>query len=186
MDDSQIIDLFFARSELAISELDAKYGKVCHKLAHNILDSRQDAEECVNDTYAGAWNAMPPHQPNRLAAFLGKITRNLSLNRQKQYQTVKRGQGQIALALSELEDCVPDRQDVESQMEEHRLVACIEAFLDALPRLKRQVFVRRYWYLSPVGEIAAQYGMSESRVTSMLFRLRKDLKIQLEQEGIWL
>lgn len=118
--------------------------------------------------------------------FWGKSPEICRSTGKSQYQTVKRGQGQIALALSELEDCVPDRQDVESQMEEHRLVACIEAFLDALPRLKRQVFVRRYWYLTPVGRLRAQNGMSESRVTSMLFRLRKDLKTQLEQEGIWL
>lgn len=186
MEDKRIVELYWERSEQAIAETAAKYGPYCHYISYNILHSHEDAEECVNDTYAGAWNAMPPHQPSRLATFLGKITRNLSLNRRKQYQAVKRGQGQTELALAELEECVPDGQNVESQLEERQLVACIESFLEALPQMKRKVFVRRYWYLSPVGEIAAQYGMSESKVTSMLFRLRRELKVRLEQEGILL
>lgn len=183
MDDERIVELYWARSEEAITETAAKYGPYCHYISYNILRSHEDAEECVNDTYVRAWNNMPPRRPNRLATFLGKITRNLSLNRHKTLHAVKRGGDEMALALAELEECVGG-SDVEEAVEERRLTACIDAFLASLSRSKRRVFVRRYWYLSPIEEIAAEYGMSESKVTSMLFRLRKQLRAELEKEGI--
>jgi len=140
--------------------------------------------ECVNDTYLGAWNAMPPQRPNRLPTFLGKITRNISLNRFKRYRTEKRGFGQALLVLSELEDCVPATDNVRQAVDEMDLVESINRFLYALPDAKRKVFVRRYWYLSSIRDISEQYGTSESKTVSMLFRMRNELKAHLEKEGI--
>ena len=186
MEDDKIIDLYWERSESAISETSEKYGRYCHYIANNILHNDEDAGECVNDTYLGAWNAMPPQRPNRLSTFLGKITRNISLNRFKQYGAEKRGFGQTALVLSELEDCIPAVDTIEQTAAEMDLVESINRFLYALPDVKRKVFVRRYWYLSPVKDIAEQYGMSESKTASMLFRTRNELKLHLEKEGIYL
>jgi RNA polymerase sigma factor (sigma-70 family) len=131
-----------------------------------------------------AWNSIPPQRPNRLSAYLGKITRNISLNRFKHYAAEKRGCGQTELVLSELENCIPLTQTVEQVFDEIMLVESINQFLSSLPKIKRMVFVRRYWYLSPIRDIAEQYGMSESKVASMLFRLRNELKRHFEKEGI--
>ena len=184
MDDIKIIELYWNRSENALAETSKKYSRYCHHISFNILHNNQDAEECVGDTYLRAWNAMPPQSPNRLSTFLGKITRNLSLNRYKQYGAEKRGLGQTELVLSELEDCIPSMADVEQTTDEIVLVEAINTFLATLPREKCIVFVRRYWYLSAINEIALQYDMSESKVKSMLFRTRNELKLYLEKEGI--
>ena len=184
MEDEKIIDLYWERSETAISETSEKYGRYCHYIANNILHNDEDAGECVNDTYWGAWKAMPPQRPNRLSTFLGKITRNISLNRFKQYTTEKRGFGQTELVLSELEDCIPAVDTIEQATDEMDLVESINRFLNAQQEIKRNIFVRRYWYLSPIKEIADQYGMSESKTASILFRLRNELKLHLEKEGI--
>ncbi|WP_343210653.1 sigma-70 family RNA polymerase sigma factor [Anaerolentibacter hominis] len=184
MDDRQIVELYWERSESAISETADKYGRYCHCISYNILHSNADAEECVNDTYLGAWNAMPPHRPSQLATFLGKITRNLSLNRFKQYTAQKRGLGQTELALSELENCVPAAGGVDEATDEMVLIESLNTFLSHLPKIKRQIFVRRYWFLSSIKDISEEYSMSESKVTSMLFRIRADLKLHLEKEGI--
>jgi len=144
MEDDKIIDLYWERSETAISETSEKYGRYCLYIANNILHNDEDATECVNDTYLGAWNAMPPQRPNRLSTFLGKITRNISLNRFKQYRAEKRGFGQTSLVLSELEDCIPAADNVEKAVDEMDLVESINRFLYALPDAKRKVFVRRY------------------------------------------
>ena len=184
MEDRDIVALYFARSENAIAETARKFGAYCRTIAYNILHNREDAEECVNDTYWGAWNSIPPQRPRRLMAYLGRITRNLSLNRLRGYSAEKRGQGQAALALCELEECVPDRTGVEQLVGERLLVNALNAFLRAQPEQKRAVFIRRYWYLSPIGEIAGEFGMSESKVASMLFRMRKALRKFLIKEGI--
>ena len=184
MDDEKIIDLYWARTETAISETANKYGRYCQHIAHNILHNNEDAEECVNDTYHGAWKAMPPNRPNRLSTFLGKITRNLALNRFKQYNTQKRGLGQTEIVLSELEDCIFAPDNVEQSTDETILVESINSFLYKQPTIKRDIFLRRYWYLSSISEISAQYGMSESKVTSLLFRLRNELKTHLYKEDI--
>jgi RNA polymerase sigma factor, sigma-70 family len=184
MEDSKIIELYWARSEDAISETAHKYGRYCHYISYNILHSNEDAEECVNETYLGAWKSIPPHRPQRLATFLGKITRNLSLNRFKQYTADKRGNGQTEFVLSELEDCIPEPRSVEQAIDEIIVVKSIEQFLYAQPKMKRIIFIRRYWYLNAIRDIAEQYGMSESKVTSILFRLRRELKCHLEKEGI--
>lgn len=184
MNDHEIIELYWKRSEHAITETDRKYGRYCHTIAYNILHNNEDAEECVNDTYWGAWKSIPPQTPNCLPAFLGKITRNLSLNRYKLYSAKKRGMGQTALALSELEDCIPAGNDVEQAADQRMLVESIEKFLYAQSRLKRDIFIRRYWYLSPLKEIANENQMSESKIASILLRMRNQLKLHLEKEGI--
>lgn len=184
MDDRQIVDLYWERSEKAISETSKKYGKYCSYIAYNILHNREDCEECVNDTYMKAWNAMPPQRPNRLSAFLGKITRNLSLNRYAKYTAGKRGAGQTELVLEELQECIPASDHVEQVIDDMLLAETINSFLDTLPSETRRFFVRRYWYLSPVREIASDYTVSESKVKMSLMRARNKLKKILEEEGI--
>lgn len=184
MEDGEIVALYWERSEAAISETLEKYGRYCNQIAYNILRNAQDAEECVSETCLRAWNAMPPQRPCRLSSFLGKITRNLSLNRYERYAAQKRGSGQGELVLSELEECIPSGATVEEASEEMALTQALNSFLAALPKLNRTVFVRRYWYLCSIQEIAAQYGMKESKVTSMLFRARNRLRLHLEKEGI--
>ncbi|AVM69419.1 RNA polymerase subunit sigma-70 [Lachnospiraceae bacterium oral taxon 500] len=184
MNDQEIIDLYWTREESAITATAEKYGSYCHAIAYRILYNNQDAEECTNDTYLGAWNSMPPRRPNRLSTYLGKITRNLALNRYKRYTAEKRGGGQVESVLSELEDCIPAAGSVEQAAEEEVLVSVINRFLQAQPSEKRNIFIRRYWHLWAVRNIADAYGMSESKVTSMLFRMRGELRRCLEQEDI--
>ncbi|MDE7297604.1 MAG: sigma-70 family RNA polymerase sigma factor [Lachnospiraceae bacterium] len=184
MKDDEIIDLYWERKETAIAATAEKYGKYCHSISYNILHDNEDAEECVNDTWLGAWKSMPPQRPERLSAYLGKITRNLSLNQLKQYAAEKRGLGQAEAALSELEDCIPAETGVEQAIDEMVLAESINQFLREQPEQKRNIFIRRYWYLCPIRDIAENYGMSESKVTSLLFRMRNKLKAHLEKEGI--
>lgn len=184
MRDSDIVDLYWKRSELAIKETEKKYGRYCYSISYNILQNSEEAKECVNDTYLGAWESMPPNRPSRLSTYLGKITRNLSLNRFKYYSAEKRGLGQTELALVELEDCISSKFSVEQVAEEKMLVQVLETFLWNQKEQKRNMFIRRYWYLQSIKEIARDYRMSESKVTSLLFRVRKELKEYLEKEGI--
>lgn len=186
MKDEEIISLYWNRNEQAIAATAHKYGGYCHSISYNILHSNEDAQECVNDTWLGAWKSIPPRQPKRLSAYLGKITRNLSLNRARQYSAQKRGLGQTELVLSELEDCIPAQNSVEQMFDEMVLARSISQFLRAQPRQNRNIFIRRYWYLSPIRDIATDRGMSESRVASLLFRMRNALKSHLEKEGIML
>lgn len=183
MEDSKIIDLYWQRSEAAIGETAKKYSRYCHSISVNILHDEEDAEECVNDTYLNAWNAMPPRRPNCLATFLGKITRNLSLDRFKRNCAEKRGGGQTELALAELNEAVPTGR-VEEAIGERELTRLLDKFLAGLPREKRIMFVRRYWYLMPIKTIAEQMGTSEKQVNSALFRLRNKLRTYLEKEGV--
>lgn len=184
MEDRAIIELFFQRSEEAISATDKKYGPYCLSIARNILPDREDAREAVNDTYLGAWNAIPPHVPNSLAAFLGKITRRISINRYQANHAAKRGGGEVTLALEELSGCIPSPVDVETALEEKELAKLLNAFVRALPETEQKVFVCRYWYLEPVKITAKRFGFSESKVKSMLFRIRNKLREELEKEGI--
>lgn len=186
MKDNEIIDLYWERKETAISATAEKYGKYCHSISYNILHNNEDAEECVNDTWLGAWKSMPPQRPECLSAYLGKITRNLSLNYCKQYTAEKRGSGQTEVVLSELEECIPAETGVEQVMDEMILVRSINHFLREQPEQKRNIFIRRYWYLCPIRDIAESYGMSESKIASLLFRMRNKLKTHLEKEGITL
>ena len=184
MEDQQIIELFNEHSETAISETAKKYGKYCYTIAYHILYNEQDSEECVNDTYFKTWEAIPPQYPNKLAAFLGKITRNIALNRYRYYIRQKREKNQVTLALEELQECIPDSNSIEQAIEEKYLIEVINRFLYDLPKEKRMIFLRRYWYLSSIQEIAGDYEMSESKVKMTLLRVRNKLKQLLEKEGI--
>ena len=183
MEDARIIDLYWQRDESAISETAAKYGKYLHSISYGILRNEEDAEECVSDTYAGAWQAMPPHRPSVLSAFLGKITRRISISLWRKRSAEKRGGGETALALDELEECVSGEGDAESEAERRELQEKLNAFLRALPLTERQVFLRRYWFMDPVADIAARFACSESRIKSMVYRTRKKLRAMLEEEG---
>ena len=184
MDDNAIIELYWERSENAITETAKKYSGYCRYISHNILHNHEDAEECVNDTFLRTWRAIPPQRPDCLAAFLGKITRNLSLNRYRENTAAKRGLGQTGLVLSELEECLPAASDVEQTIDEIVLAQALNTFLTIQPKTNRMIFVRRYWYLSTIREIAEQYHMSESKVKSMLFRTRNELRKYFEKEGL--
>ena len=184
MEDKAIIDLYWSRSENAISETSAKYGGYCFRIAFNILSSKEDSEESVNDTYLAAWNTMPPRYPSVLAAFLGKLTRYISLDRWKNRTAAKRGGGEVTLALEELGDCVAGEESAEDSLVRKEVRQCINRFLDSLPEPERRVFVCRYWYLVPMQEIADRFGFSASKVTSMLHRTRGKLKKELEKEGL--
>ena len=184
MEDSQIIQLYWERSENAISQTAKKYGKYCHTIAFNILHNYEDSEECVNDTYLKAWKIIPPRRPTKLAAFLGKITRNLSLDTYRRYSADKRGGGQMALALEELRDCIPSTDSTDRIIEDMVLVDTLNRFLASLSTEHRNIFMRRYWYVSSVKEIAEDYGITESKVKMSLLRSRNHLKELMEKEGI--
>ena len=184
MDDTTILSLYFARSESAISETAMKYGKYCSAIAMNVLRNVEDSEECVSDTYLKAWNAIPPERPSIFPSFLGKITRNLALNKYKEQRTQKRGGGEIVLILDELEDCIPSGRGIEAEVETHADIEAINTFLHSIGRENRIIFVRRYWYADPIASIAKRLQMSESKVKSMLFRTRTKLRNYLEKEGI--
>ena len=184
MEDSQIVDLYWQRSADAITESTAKYDGYCHAIALRILGSRLDAEECVNDTWIGAWNAMPGHRPACLSAFLGKLTRRAACNRLEALRAEKRGGGELPLVLEELADCVPAAADPARDVEEAELAREVNRFLRCLPEQACSVFLRRYWYAEPLADIAARYGISEGAVKASLFRTRQKLRDYLEKEGL--
>jgi len=183
MDDHGIIQLYWDRDDQAIRVTSEKYGRYCQSIARNILGNDEDAEECVNDTWLHAWNAMPTHWPEQLTAFLGKITRNLSFNRYQRDRAGKRGGGEIALVLDELADCVSDTDDVERSVDRRELGKAVNSFVRGLPANKRRLFVRRYWYADAVTKIAADCGMSQGGVSKALERMRKQLKAYLTERG---
>ena len=183
MEDSQIVALYWARDEAALAESEQKYGGYCRAIALGILENREDAAECVNNTWLRAWKAMPPRRPARLDAFLGKLTRNLSLDRWRALRAQKRGGGQTELALSELEECLPAASCPEREAEARDLAESLNRFLEALPREKRVIFVQRYWYLCSVEKLAAMHGMGKNTAASILFRLRSQLREHLKKEG---
>ena len=184
MKDNEIIELYWNRDESAIAATAESYGNYCYSIAYHNLQSPEDAQECVNDTYWKAWLSIPPQRPNRLATYLGKITRNLSLDRLKRLNAQKRGKGQTELALKELESCIPAAADTEQIVDEIVLTDAINRFLREQPRAERNIFVGRYWHLYSIGDLARAYGMRQSRVASLLFRMRSKLKTYLEKEGI--
>lgn len=184
LEDSKIIDLYWARKEQALAETDTKYGSYCRTIARNILRNFEDTEECVSDTWLHAWNSMPPQRPGILSAFLGRITRNLSFDRCKYQQAAKRGGGTLPLALDELGECIPSAQRVEYALEQKELAAVIDRFLRTLPEKDCNLFLRRYWYVDSISVIADRYGMKENTVKSILFRTREKLRKFLGEEGI--
>ena len=183
MEDTQIIDLYFARSEEAIVETDRKYGAYLYSIAYNILTNREDSEESVSDSYMAAWRAMPPRRPSILATFLGKITRHLSIDRWRSRNAYKRGGGELVVALEELWDCVPGGENPEQVLQRKQLAAVLNRLLGELPETERSVFLCRYWYLDSVADIGAHFGFTESKVKSMLHRTRGKLRKALQQEG---
>lgn len=183
MDDLAIVQLYFDRSETAITETDKKYGPYCYTIAYNILANKEDAEESVSDTYLAAWNAMPPRRPSILSTFLGKITRRLSIDRWRTRTAYKRGGGEIPLALDELSECVSGGETPEQTLMRRQMALAFNRFLQALPETERSVFLCRYWYLDPIADIAAHFGFTESKVNSMLHRTRAKLRTMLQKEG---
>lgn len=184
MEDHTIVMLFWDRSEKAVEAAADRYGGYCYKIALSLLGDPEDAMECVNDTWLRAWNAIPPARPQHLAVYLGKITRNLCLNRIKHRSTQRCGGGMGQVLLSELEDCLPTGENVETALADAELKGALEGWLREQPMEKRGIFLRRYFLSRSVGEIAREYGISESKVTSILHRLRKSLRDYLEKEGI--
>lgn len=183
MDDAKIVQLYWDRNEQAIPVTADKYGSYCSSIAKNILGNKEDAEECVNDTYMSAWNSMPPHRPSILSAFLGKIVRNLSFNRYKYNTAGKRGGGELPMVLEELSDLVSGKDDVEQAFDQKELTKAIDTFLDSLSPEKRSIFISRYWYTDSVSEIAVRYGMKEGAVSITLNRLRLKLHNYLLERG---
>lgn len=184
MEDAQIVKLYWERNPEAIARSREKYEIYCFSLADRIVTSREDAEECVNDTWLRAWNAMPPQRPGILSAFFGKLTRNLSLDRWRYNRAAKRGGPQVETALEELGECIPAPGRPEDRLEERETAALISRFLREQPQLDRVLFLRRYWYLDSVAALAERFSMNENTVKSRLHRTRLRLKEVLLREGV--
>ena len=183
MEDREIVELYWQRREEALAESRKKYGGLCFSVALRVLGSREDAEEAASDALLGAWNSIPPQRPEYLDAYLAKLCRRAAIDRLPRSRAGKRWSGEAALALEELEECAFGGGDVEAQTEAKELAALIGRFLRTQPETARKVFLRRYWYVESVGEIAEAFGWSESKVKSLLFRTRKSLRSYLEKEG---
>ena len=184
MEDKRIIDLYWQRDEQALTLTRRKYGAYCHAIASQILHNREDADECENDTYLRAWNAMPPDRPQGLRPYLGAITRRLSLDRWRERRSQKRGGGEVALSLEELGECVPHPDTVSETVDAAQTAAVLSDFLRSLPAAECDVFLRRYWYFDSVAQIAKRFGYSESKVKMILKRTRDKLRVCLKKEGI--
>ena len=183
MEDYKIVELYFVRSEEAIVQTDVKYGGLCRHIAGNILRSAQDCEECVNDTWLSAWNRIPPEKPQRLSAYVGRIARNLALKRYAYLSAEKRCEEAVC-SLTELEDCISGRDSVEDELECRRIESAISDFLWRQEESARAVFIRRYWYFDSIDDICRRTGYSGSKVTSILFRMRRKLRVYLKDEGV--
>ncbi|MBQ6478161.1 MAG: sigma-70 family RNA polymerase sigma factor [Erysipelotrichaceae bacterium] len=184
MEDLQIVELYWNRDEKAIEQSQQKYGNYCYSIAYNILHNSEDAQESLNDTWLAAWDAIPPHHPQILSTFLGKITRRLSLNKWRSMTAEKRGGGNFPLSLDELEECIPDQRSIDDRLETQYLSEAIDRFLAKLKEGERKVFVCRYWYFDSVKDIAERFGFSESKVKMLLKRTRDRLKEYLIKEGL--
>ena len=183
MDEQHILQLFEQRSEDAVRESTRCWGALLHSIAHRILGCSEDAEECCDDALLAAWNAIPPAKPTHLRAYLAALTRNLALNRLAKENAEKRGGGEVPLALEELSECVSGSESVEQAVDRHALAETIEDFVQGLPGQQAKIFMRRYFSMMPVGEIAAELGVGESMVKSSLARAREKLRKHLEEEG---
>ena len=182
--DTEILDLYWDRKEEAIVETQKAYGGYCYSIAWHILYDKEDSDECVNDTWLRAWNAIPPNRPTRLGLFLGAITRNLSLDRWKGKHTMKRGNGEMILALDELAECLPDVRNTEDIVEAAELERLINHFLRGLPEKECSVFLHRYWYMEEYNTIAGRFGLKLNTVKTSLFRTRAKLRKFLEEQGV--
>lgn len=185
MDDFQIVELYWARNEDAIAQTQQKYGAFCQHIAQNILSVEEDAEECVNDMYYQAWNAIPPQRPVRLRAWLGRVVRNLALNLWNKNHTQKRYAGMTEL-FQELEECIPHPKTIERELEEQELSSYLDTWLRSLSREDRVLFIRRYWFGTALNELAGECGAAPGKLAQRMYRLRKNLKNALEKEGVCL
>lgn len=183
MEDKDIVQLYWERNERAITETSSKYGNYCFVIANNILNDRQDAEECVNETYLNAWKSIPPHKPKMLSAFLGKLVRNLSFNKYKSVHSKKRGGYEVSVILDELTEIVSDEASAEDNVIRKELIKTVNGFIDSLSEQKRYVFIRRYWYSDSIAAIAEQCGRSENSIYVELSRMRKKLRDYLKERG---
>lgn len=183
MKDSEIIDYFFQRNEMGLRAAAERYSNYCSKIAYNILGSREDAEECVNSVFLASWDSIPPYRPENLAAYLGKLTRSSAIDIQRKQNALKRGAGQLALVLEELEDCVSDGREISEEAEFKELVDTLKEFLKTLPQIQQSICILRYSRLEPVAEIAQRLNLKESYVLTTLFRARKKLKAYLMKRG---
>ena len=184
MDDDKIIEMFFKRDEKALAHTEDKYSLYCRSVAAHILNSKEDTEEALNDTWLAAWNAIPPHKPEHLKTFLAKLTRNISLNKVRSDKALKRGSAEVRVVFEEIEEWLTAEDDTECKISEQVTADSINDFLAGISETERNVFVRRYWYMQPISEIAEYHGFSESKVKSMLFRLRKRLYAKMKKEGL--
>lgn len=184
MNDTEIVDLYWKREERAVEETARKYGGYCYSIAYGILSNHEDSEESVNDTYIEAWSAIPPHRPLLLSSFLGKITRRIAIDKWRSDHAQKRGGGEIAGVLDELKECVAYEDSAERHLEKQMLAQAINDFLGTLSAAERKVFVCRYFYMNSVETVCKKFGYSESKVKSILFRLREKLRIYLQKEGL--
>ncbi len=185
MEDKHIIELFYGRSEQALTELDLKYGKLCHQLSYHILYSWEDAGECVNDSYLAAWNTIPPAMPDPLRAYLCKIVRNLSL-KLYYHQTAARRNSHYDMAMDELEHTLSSPDTVESQLEAKELAGILQSFLDSLTEENAVIFLRRYWFCDSYEAIARRVGLTEKNISVRLVRIRKQLKKYLREREVFL
>lgn len=185
MEDKKIVDLYWNRNEEAIAESQQKYGHYCYSIAYHILYNNEDSQECVNDTFLKAWEAMPPHRPTILSTFLGKITRRLALNYYRNQNAQKRGGQEITCSFDELEAMIPTQSQVDEQLKSEEITKILNAFLENMDPGQRKVFVCRYWYCESIEEIADRFHFSQSKVKMILKRNRDKLREQLEKEGVF-
>nr|WP_300005035.1 sigma-70 family RNA polymerase sigma factor [Tissierella sp.] len=186
MEDKELINLYWNRSEIAIDETDKKYRNYCKKIAYNILYNLEDSEECLNDTYLNVWKSIPDDRPQIFSAYIGKITRNLAINIYNRKRAQKRGLGQVEVVLDELENILTSSNSVEDEIDAEGIKVALNNFLYSLEKEDRIIFVKRYWYVDSIKEIAKTTGFSQSKIKSNLFRTRKKLKTYLEKEEIYL
>ncbi len=183
MEDEKIIGLYWDRKEEAIQETSSKYVKLCFFIARNILASREDSEECVNDTYLGVWNAIPKQRPSRFSVFVSRIARNLALKKYEYLHAAKRNADAIC-SFEELNDCVSGKEYIENELENRRIEQAIDAFLWRQEEEKRNIFICRYWHFESIEHICRCTGYSQSKIKSLLFNMRKKLREYLESEGV--
>lgn len=184
MEDNRIIDLYWERNENALTQTAEKYGKLCYSIAFNLLNNNEDSEECVDDTYLSAWNLMPPQRPAFLSAFLAKITRNNAFNRIKYSKRKKRSNSQPDILLSELEECLPSNQSADESLNESYVAELISNYLRSISKNKATLFIFRYFFCYSIDELSAKSGYTKEKITSMLYRMRCELKIKLKEGGV--
>lgn len=185
MEDVKIVELYFKRDESAIDETRSKYGRYCNCVAYRILENKEDADECENDTYLCAWNTMPPQKPDLLSSYLGMLSRNCALNKYRKSHAQKRGAGEVSLSIAELDECIPCDKTIDDTLEEKELAEVLSVFLRTLPEVECSIFIYRYWHLATIKEISDKFGYSPSKVKMTLYRTRLKLKAVLEREGIF-